>query len=280
MPLNDEQSDALIEAVRAVAAAEILPRFRNLAEGEVDAKAAFDDLVTVADRAAEIALTERVRKILPDAAVVGEEAVAEDAGVLGRVTAERCVVIDPIDGTWNFAHGIANYGVIVAVLERGETVWGLLYDPSFDDWIVAHRGGGAWFHRQGRARRLHVSQAVAPLDTLRGNVADYLFPVEHKAALSATKPRFRRSSSLGASLHEYRVMSLGGSDFVLNGMLNVWDHAAGILILAEAGGVSRLLDGREYMPKMREGWLLNARSEAIWEELAGIFNEAVVRDGT
>ena len=275
MPLSEAQSDALIDAVRAVARAEILPRFRNLDPGEVDAKRAFDDLVTVADTAAEAALTARVHDILPDAAVVGEEAVAADAAVLDRVRADRCVVIDPIDGTWNFAHGLANYGVLVAVVEGGATVWGLLYDPSFDDWIVAHRGGGAWFVRGGARRRLRVSDADTPMDRLRGNVGEYLFPQAVRPALAATIPQVRRSASLGASLHEYRLMCLGGSDFVLNGMLNVWDHAAGVLALEEAGGVSRLLDGRAYDPAMREGRLLNARTEAIWARLADTFGAAL-----
>ncbi|CTQ31547.1 inositol monophosphatase family protein [Jannaschia rubra] len=275
MPLTDLQSTAIIEAVREVAAAEILPRFRNLADGEVDAKAAFDDLVTVADKAAEEALTARIHAILPGDAVVGEEAVAEDGDVLDRVGQGRVTVIDPIDGTWNYAHGIGNYGVIVAVVEDGATVWGMLYDPSFDDWIVAHRGGGAWFHRAGKQQRLTTDQADAPFDRLRGNVGGYLFPPEVQPALAATVPLFRRATSMGASLHEYRQLALGGTDFCLNGMMHVWDHAAGVLILQEAGGVSRLLDGSEYRPTMRAGHLLNARNEELWQALAARFNGAL-----
>ena len=275
MPLSEAQADAIVAAVREVAAAEILPRFRNLSGDDVDAKGAFDDLVTVADTAAETALTARINEILPGDAVVGEEAVAADRSVLDRVGQGRVTIIDPIDGTWNFAHGIANYGVIVAVIEEGEIVWGLLYDPSFDDWIAAHRGGGTWFHRQGRARRLETDQGDAPFDRLRGNLGAYLYPQPLQPALAATAPLFRRASSLGASLHEYRQIALGGSDFCLNGMLNVWDHAAGVLILQEAGSVSRLLDGRPYHPTMREGRLLNARSEPLWDRLAETFNTAL-----
>ncbi len=275
MPLTEAQSDAIVAAVREVARAEILPYFRNLGLGDIDAKASFDDLVTIADKAAEVALTARIHAILPGDAVVGEEAVAADRSILNRVGQGRVTIIDPIDGTWNFAHGIANYGVIVAVLEEGETVWGLLYDPSFDDWIAAHRGGGAWSCHGGTSRRLRVAQESAPFDRLRGNVGGYLFPQAEQAALAATTPLFRRASSLGASLHEYRLMALGGSDFCLNGMLNVWDHAAGELILKEAGGVSRLLDGSAYRPTMTEGRLLNARNDALWQALAETFNAAL-----
>ncbi|MFO6464559.1 inositol monophosphatase family protein [Jannaschia sp. KMU-145] len=271
MPLTDDQADAIIAATRAVAAAEIAPRFRNLDAGDVDAKSTWDDLVTVADTAAERALTAQVEAILPGDRVIGEEAVSADPGLLERVGEGRVTIIDPIDGTWNFAHGVANYGVIVAVIEEGETVWGLLYDPSFDDWVAANRGGGAHHVRAGRARPLRTDAAEAPLGALRGNTGLYHMPHGVRADLAATAPLFRRMTSQGSSLHEYRCMATGASDFCLNGMLNVWDHAAGALILDEAGGCSRTLDGTPYAPTMREGFLLNARSPALWERLAETF---------
>ncbi len=275
MPLSPTQSDAIVAAVRAVAAAEIMPRFRNLSDGDIDAKSAFDDLVTVADRAAKDALTARIHAILPGDTVVGEEAVSADRSLLDKVGHGRVTIIDPIDGTWNYAHGLANFGVILAVVEDGVTQWGLLYDPSFDDWIAAHRGQGAFYHRGSTTRRLRVSDADAPFKELRGNVGTYFYPPAQEAALAATIPLFRRASSFGASLHEYRIQALGGSDFCLNGMLNVWDHAAGVLILQEAGGTARLLDGTEYHPTMKQGRLLTARTETLWTALAETFNAAI-----
>lgn len=275
MPLTETQASAIADAVRAVAAAEIVPRFRALDAAEIDEKSTFDDLVTVADRAAEAALTARVGAILPGDAVIGEEAVSGDRALLDRVGGGRVTVIDPIDGTWNFAHGNANYGVIVAVVEDGETVWGMLYDPSFDDWIEAHRGGGAWFVRGGARRRLTLSAEDAPLGRLRGNVGFYMFPEADRPGLAAVTHLVRRSTSLGASVHEYRMQAQGHTDFCLNGMLNVWDHAAGALVLREAGGVARLLDGRDYAPGMREGRLLTARTEGLWQCLAETFAAAL-----
>ncbi|PWJ22366.1 inositol monophosphatase family protein [Jannaschia seohaensis] len=275
MPISADQAAALTDAVRAVARAEIVPRFRALSAGEIDEKSSFDDLVTVADRAAEAALTAKVGAILPGDTVIGEEAVSEDRSLLDRVGEGRVTVIDPIDGTWNFAHGNANYGVIVAVVEGGETVWGLLYDPSFDDWIEAHRGGGAVYMRDGRRTPLRLPTTEDPPARLRGNVGFYMFPEADRPGLAATTHLFRRATSLGASLHEYRSQAQGHTDFCLNGMLNVWDHAAGALILREAGGVARLLDGRDYAPTLHAGRLLTARTEAMWEHLAGIFNDAL-----
>ena len=275
MPLNDAQSDALLAAIREVAAQEIRPHFRDLAQDAIDAKSTFDDLVTVADRAAETALTQRVADLLPGASVVGEEAVSANGRVLDRVADGRCVVIDPIDGTWNFAHGLANYGVIVAVIEDGVTVWGCLYDPNFDDWVLGVKDGGCHFHSGDRRHPLKVSQDDIPFERLRGNIGEYLYPAADRPGLSALVPRFRRYTNLGASVHEYRMLCQGGTDFVLNGGLNVWDHAAGVLCFQEAGGVSRLLDGFCYEPVLTKGRLLSARTEKLWRALADAFNDAL-----
>ena len=272
MRLTAAQSDALIQIVRDVAAKEIRPIFRNLGEGDIDAKSAPDDLVTVADRAAELAITAAVRDLLPDAAIVGEEAVSEDASILDRVGQGQVVVIDPIDGTWNFANGIASYGVILSVIEDGQTVFGLLYDPSYDDWIVAHKGQGAWFcNASGARRRLELTPPPEVADCV-GYVAMGLFPKADQALMAAQLPAFRRVFSLRCSCHEYRTLSTGAAQFCVNGMLNVWDHAAGVLIYQEAGGVARLLDGRDYDPTMREGLLITAASEALWQDVAQRFS--------
>ena len=118
MPLSDTQIDGMMQIIRQTAAEEIVPRFRNLGEGEVDTKAHAADLVTIADKRAEEVMTERFGALLPGDAVIGEEAISAGTASLEAVGHGRCVVIDPIDGTWNFAHGLANYGVLVAVVEE------------------------------------------------------------------------------------------------------------------------------------------------------------------
>ncbi len=274
--MSEDHISALIEAVRQVAKAEIIPHFRNLDAMQIDSKSAPDDLVTIADRAAELAISKAVHDILPEAAIVGEEAVSADKTVLARVKEPgQVVVIDPIDGTWNYANGIATYGVILAVIEDGETVFGLLYDPSFDDWIMAVKGEGAYFCRpDGTKTPLSLSPPPDALEDSFGYVGLYLFKKERQAQLAATLPRFRRTTTLRCSCHEYRMLTQGASQFCLNGMLNVWDHAAGVLIYQEAGGIARLLDGRAYDPAMRKGHLLTAASERLWEELAEMFGES------
>lgn len=263
----------MIEAVRAVGRDEIMPLFRNLDAAQVDSKSAADDLVTVADRASELALAEAAQRIFPGCAVVGEEAVSSDASILDRVgSADQVVILDPIDGTWNYAHGVSNFGVIVAVVEGGETVFGLLYDPSHDDWIMARRGEGCWYARPGQPpKRLYTGGTPDELSDVFGLVGMYLFAKDHQAQIAQTLPRFRRTMTLRCSLHEYRLLSQGHAQFCLNGMLNPWDHAAGALCLEEAGGVARLIDGTPYAPTMTHGILLTAGSEQLWDQLAELY---------
>ena len=270
MSVNERTEAALINATRRIAREEILPRFRSLARSDVESKRDPDDLVTVADRLSEERLTEEIASIWPQAAIVGEEAVSADKSVLTRVQdADLCVVIDPIDGTWNYANGLGTFGVILAVIENGRTVWGGLYDPLGDDWIIGRAGKGTWFRgADGAEIAIRIDGGVSDAGDAFGLVPLYLFHGDERKRLASLYPEFRRVGSLRCSCHEYRLLSQGRADFSLSTILNVWDHAAGQLIVSEAGGVSRLLNGTEYDPTMTQGRLLVARSEALWESLA------------
>lgn len=270
--ISPEVQQQLIEIVRRAAKAEILPRFRNLSEDAIRSKSAPDDLVTDADQRAERMMTAAIRDLLPAATVIGEEAVAEDSASLGDIAgAELALVIDPVDGTWNFARGLNQFGVILAATSFGETIFGLLYDPLADDWIVARRGEGAWFGRpDGTQRQLQVSETDR-LDEMVGSTSIRLFPKPQQYQLAAAFPDFQRMMAFGCACHEYRTMAFGFVDFMLTGKLMPWDHAAGLLIHAEAGGYSALLDGTPYKPTVHQGHLLAASSRNHWEQLRDKF---------
>lgn len=274
MTLTPAHEAALIALVRQVAKAEIMPRFRSLPEDDVSSKSAPDDLVTIADIRSEEAITEGVLEILPEAIVIGEEAVANDASVLdGLADASLAVIIDPVDGTWNFAKGLATFGVILAVIENGRTVFGMLYDPVLDDWIWTRAGGGTWYARPDAA---HVKMKLGdapPHDTATGFVPLFLFPTEARQNLAGDIPGFRRMWSIRCSCHEYRLMAQGHADFCVGvSPLNPWDHAAGALAVVEAGGAAGLLDGRPYTPADRNGgYLVTARSAEMLDQIRATF---------
>ena len=257
----------LIRLARRVAAAEILPRFRALDAGAHRAKTRADDLVTMADTAAERAFAAGVADILPEAVVIGEEGVSEDPGLLDALGhADLAVLLDPVDGTWNFAAGIAAFGMLVAVIHRGETVWGLLYDPVLDDWIVARRDGGAWHEGAGRAPRRLVLEGATPAHAT-SFVPLSLFDEDHREEVARRMARAGRTGSLRCSCHEYRTLLFGGADGIVNVLAQPWDHAAGALAVAEAGGVAALPDGRPYAPVPRAGGFVAARSQEAWQRL-------------
>lgn len=243
-PVTKAVADALIAAVRDVAQAEIMTRFRRLSPGDIQQKTGPEDLVTAADIAAERALTARIADILPQAAIVGEEAVAENPDILSHLTtSQTCVILDPVDGTANFARGLAVFGVILAVMHEGRCVFGLLYDPVLDDWVMATSGGGTWFARPDAAPQPLQMGAKRSFEDQSGFLALHLFARPHRPGLAALYPRFRQVTSLRCSCHEYRMLALGHADFMVTAMSKPWDHAAGMLIVTEAGGQGGNLTG-------------------------------------
>ena len=271
--IADSERAALIALVRDVAQAEILPRFRQLDAAQIRTKTSEHDLVTEADLQAEAVLTERIARIMPDARVVGEEAVSQDRSVLDRLSGPgRTVVIDPVDGTWNFARGLALFGVILAVVEDGRTIWGVLYDPVLDDWITASEGQGAWYASpDGPARRLSVASPTTAAEAT-GFVPLFLFHGAHRDRVAQSMLRVGRANSLRCSCHEYRLIAQGHVDFILSGVLNPWDHAAGVLITQEAGGTAQRLDGRPYRPILEPGGLMVASDPSLCTKLVQDFS--------
>ncbi|MDQ0454326.1 inositol monophosphatase family protein [Rhizobium paknamense] len=234
--LDPAAIDGLIEAVREAARRFILPRFRNLTAGEVSSKTAPDDLVTIADREAERFLTQAIGRLLPGAFVLGEEAVSVDADLLRQFPGkDMTVILDPVDGTGNFASGLSLFGVILAVRIGGETIFGLLYDPLMDDWVMAEKGGGAWFCRADHPPLPLRGPSARPLAEAHGLVMLFLHPPDRREALAVRLTRFGRISGLRCSCHEYRLFAFGHADFIAVPTARPWDHAAGVLVAEECG---------------------------------------------
>ena len=109
---------------------ELMPRFGRLGAAEVAQKTSAFDVVTAADEACEAAITQVLRARHPGALVVGEEAAGRDPGLLDALAeAELAFVLDPLDGTWNFAAGLPLFGVMLAVVSRGQVLGSVIHDP-------------------------------------------------------------------------------------------------------------------------------------------------------
>ncbi|MDZ4311909.1 MAG: inositol monophosphatase [Cypionkella sp.] len=262
--------DLVLQAVRAAGKAAVLPRFRALGVGEVSQKTDFADLVTVADTEAEALIGAALAKTWPEARVLGEEAVAADPGLRAAMAGPGWqVIVDPVDGTWNFAKGLSTFGMIAVAVKDGVARYGLLYDPLLDDWVEVTAGEAARFvQADGRARVLRVSGVSDPAQ-MCGYIPTGLFPPAQRRAAVLAGLSYGRVTSLRCSCHEYRLLAQGHVEFVLSGpQPHPWDHAAGVLAVQAAGGVARFLDGAAYDLARRAGVLLVANSEATWDRVA------------
>ncbi len=254
--------------LREAAKAEILPRFRHLSADMVHQKSSAVDLVTEADVAAEQMIHRGVSQMLPEALFIGEESVAADASLLdGMASAELAVIIDPIDGTGNFAAGLPLFGVMAAVLVKGETVAGIIYDPMGDDFVVAENGGGAWLRRpDGSSERLQAAGPVALADMV-GAASMSMLPAAIKPAIYANLAKVRSVAAYRCAAHEYRTLAGGHLHFLMFNKLLPWDHAMGALIAAEAGAHLARFDGSAYRPEHSSGGILVAPDRTSWEML-------------
>lgn len=258
-------ADTLARLIEETASEEILPRFRKLAGDEVDRKAG-GELVTIADTVAEARLAARLTEILPGSVVVGEESAAADPRLIKQLDGTDPVwLIDPVDGTGNFAAGIPLFVVMVALVRAGEILLSAIHQPTLQRTALAEKGGGAWMS----GRRLHVAPAAALAD-LRGTLHAGHFGTPR---LKARVRELRRETgagprvlpSLSCAGAEYVRLSLGEAHFCLFTRLKPWDHAPGVLLHSEAGGHPRTLEGSTYDPgrDVAEG-LLMAQDEATW----------------
>lgn len=284
MNLEQNSQYQLIDIVRRAGQQVVMPNFRQLNHGDVTVKTSLSDLVTIADQASEDFISAEIRKHFPDWAIVGEEAVAADPSTTDLISsAQTCVIIDPIDGTWNFAHGIADFGIIIAVVVEGRTRFGLLYDPVNDDWVYANQGEGAFYQRTLMHEKAHtgitdLAQAPLPLhiraeedlSKLAGIMSIHSYTGDKKQDFALKATKFARINNL-PSCPAYRQLAQGHFHFSLTYKMMPWDHAAGALIYTEAGGICRTLQGEEYSPNMPDGEMLTAQSEQQWQALAEHF---------
>lgn len=265
--INAARATEVAALLRDASRAEILPRFRRLAEGAVRAKSGPLDLVTDADEAAERIIEAGLTRLFPGCAVVGEEAAAADASVLERLRdAELAFVVDPVDGTANFAAGLPLFGCMAAAVVKGEVVAAWIHDPLGDDTAIALRGEGAWIaDPEGRAMTDLRVAAPVPLGQMVGALSWSYLPAALRGQVTARFPLFAGVVGYRCAAHEYRWAAGGHGHVLFYNRLMPWDHLPGWLLHREAGGYSARFDGSEYLPTHRDGGLICAPDRASWE---------------
>ena len=248
------------DLMRFAAQRSMLPRFRHLADHEVEMKGA-DDPVTIVDREVEDFLTEALTKLAPGVAVVGEEAVHADKGVLEHLSGQ-CWIIDPLDGTANFAEGKEPFGIIVALAHGGEAVAGWLYDPVKDRFCHTRRSEGAFVNGERIAAR---TTGQHPPVTAVSRI--FLTPEQSAMVDAKLAPHYTLVDIPRCAAEQYPRLALGENDISSFKRTLAWDHAAGVLWLNEAGGKAARLDGSAYRVDQHDApGLVGASSPALWDQ--------------
>lgn len=267
--------DKIPDIIRSVAAEKILPRFQALAEHEISAKTGPTDLVTIADIEAEYELTRILRDIDPAYAVLGEEAVsrAEVSNDLFGTHKGGVWVIDPVDGTNNFASGNPHFGTMLALVEDGEITGAWIYDILGDQMAIAQKGAGVTL--KGESISFSGRRAPDNLADIDGFVARKFLPKIIRPEIEARLDDIRSYKSYGCAAHDYLALLRGEQDFSMYTRIKPWDHLAGSLIMREAGGESLKWDQSAYRPGDEWGGLINTPDKALWPRIYTHFVEPV-----
>ncbi len=246
----------------------ILPRYRNLAAHHVEDKGG-NDPVTIADRESEAALAEGLEKLAPGLPIVGEEAAHADPTVLDRLTGP-CWIIDPIDGTRNFANGNPPFGILIAQADGGVAQSGWIYDCLSGRFCAAHRGKGAFVGgEQITTKTTQEDPPVAAISLIFMEEAKRAAMIEHIC------PHYRLTDIPYCAAEQYPRLALGENDVSIFERTLAWDHAAGCLWLEEAGGkAARPDDGSPYrVDEWDRKGLVAAATPALWETMAMRLNQ-------
>ncbi len=229
--------------LRSVADEEVLPRFRHLSRAQISEKSP-GEIVTVADRAAEAALGAALTAIVPGSVVVGEESVSTDPDVLHALAgADPVWIIDPIDGTEAYVNGNPRFTMLVALADRGRLVASWTFGPALGVLATATDGGGAFIDGV-RARVRPAGPGLRDLDVVTP---------QPRWWTERTRTQINDLCRSGIALSffdtaglEYLRLAAGRRAAMLVTWEHVWDHAAGLLLNAEAGGVDAAADGRSF----------------------------------
>ena len=268
MNLSLPEESAVSDIIRKVAKIEIMPRFQNLTKVDIREKGP-NDLVTIADERAEMALSEELLALLPGSRMLGEEGVDADPSLMARLHEDLPLwIVDPIDGTLNYANGRPVFGTIVALRAGGQQVGGWIYDPVRD--IMASALGTGRVTVNAEPATLRPPCAIEQIQ----GALDYRLATDvSRAELNRRAKRLKHSHMIGSAAQQYLRLLMGEWHFTSSRRTKPWDHAAGVFMVEKLGGKARRMDGSQYDLKDLFPALLVASDETIWQEISNICME-------
>lgn len=206
---------------------------------QLKTKQSHGDLVTEVDKGCERLIRNLIATYFPDHAFLGEEGVepgpqASAKAVKEAKDAEYIWIVDPIDGTTNFVHGFPFYSISIALVHRGQIIVGVIYDPSRDELFLAERGKGAYVH--GRKMKVSAQSTLAESLIATGFPPDPQPALTNMEQLRRLAPQVRNARSAGSAALHLAYVAAGRLDGFWENGLNVWDVAAGVLLVEESGG--------------------------------------------
>ncbi|HXR17432.1 MAG TPA: inositol monophosphatase family protein [Terriglobales bacterium] len=253
----NEYLKVAIEAAReagAVLRAEFYRPKQISYKGEVD-------IVTESDRRSEALIVARLREQFPSHAII-----AEEGGGAAAAGAKYCWHVDPLDGTTNFAHGYPCFAVSIGIVEDGEPLAGVVFNPVSEELFTAMRGEGAYLNEE----RIRVS----PVETLAQSLVATGFPTHHRKRSANINYYWEftlRSHGVrrdGSAALDLCSVAAGRFDAFWEFNLHSWDTAAGILLVQEAGGIVTDFAGKPYRPGGHDMLASNGRIHREMQEVA------------
>ena len=242
----------------------MLPRFRKLAAHEVEEKSP-GEVVTIVDRECEARLAEGLNRLLPEASIIGEEACAADPDRASHINRGLVWLIDPVDGTANFAEGKTPFALMVALLEDGRRSASWIFDPVANRMCRASAQRGAFVDgKRIRARETGATLPVAELGL------KFLSPERREDVMRRASGKFEIAPFARCAGAQYPRIALGQNDIALFERTLPWDHAPGALFAEEAGAVVRRPDGSLYEVGDGGSGLIAASSQRMWDRAACI----------
>lgn len=250
--------------IKQHAAREIMPRYKQVAYSlKKDGS-----LVTAADDAMQTAMIESLRALWPEYKLLGEEMTAQQQQALLDEDSAGLWVLDPLDGTSNFASGVPIFSVSLALIKNSQVVLGMIYDPNRDEMFSAIRGEGAWLNEQplqAATERELLAQCTAQIDFKRLSPA-------MRVCLAREHP-YASQRNFGSGALDWCWLAAARSQVYIHGGQKLWDYAAGQLILQEAGGFAATFEGEPVLAEtLTPRSVMAAVSEPLFQQLQQYLN--------